>query len=185
VSISATTMGGRIAGFAGKRRAGRAGCRRCGPCRRKRCAAGRYSAGCTTSTASLPEPPRRVLVCVADGSEVVLGAPPSTDIAKPAALLAAPGVAVTGHLACADHGPQATIVYRIRPCVGEAFLAGSWDGVLAADRAEGAQTWTTSDGRSRGSVWRWRRWSWKGFDHERGSQSRQVTAVYPPGRIAF
>jgi hypothetical protein len=75
----------------------------------------------------------RVLVCVADGSEVVLGAPPSTGIAKPAAVLGGRGVAVPGHLACADHGRQAIIVCRIRPCIAETSLAESWDGVLAAD----------------------------------------------------
>jgi hypothetical protein len=55
-----------------------------------------------------------VLVGVADGSEVVLGAPPSTGIAKPAAVLGGRGVAVPGHLAaCAADDRQAIIVGRI------------------------------------------------------------------------
>ena len=75
-----------------------------------------------------------MVVCVADGSEVGLGAPPSTGIAKPAGVLGGRGVAVPGHVACADHGRQDIIVCRIRPCVAETSLAKSWDGVLAADR---------------------------------------------------
>ena len=78
----------------------------------------------------------RVLVGVADGSEVGLGAPPSTGIAKPAGVLGGRGVAVPGHVACADHGRQGIIVCRIRPCVAEMSLAKSWDGVLAADRGK-------------------------------------------------
>jgi hypothetical protein len=35
--------------------------------------------------------------------------------------------------AYADHGWQAIVVGRIRPCVAEMSLAKSWDGVLAAD----------------------------------------------------
>ena len=62
----------------------RCACRRCVPRRRRRCATDQRSAGYTTSTLSPPEHPGRVLVCVADGSEVGLGSPPATDIAKPA-----------------------------------------------------------------------------------------------------
>jgi hypothetical protein len=77
-----------------------------------------------------------VLVRVADGSEVGLGAPSSIGIAKPAAVLGVRGVAVPGHVACADHGRQGIIVGRIRRCVAETYLAGSSDGLLATNSRE-------------------------------------------------
>jgi hypothetical protein len=42
--------------------------------------------------------------------------------------------------ACADDGRQAIIVGRIRRCVAETYLAGSSDGVLAANRGCGRAT---------------------------------------------
>ena len=76
--------------------------------------------------------PRRG-IAVADGSEAGLGAPPATGIGKPVAGLTGRGVADPGHpAACADHGQQAIIVGR-RPCAADTSLAGSSDGVLAAN----------------------------------------------------
>jgi hypothetical protein len=139
VSIYATTTAGRIADCGCKRRSEADGCHRCELCRRRRCAVGRSSAGCTTSTASPPE--HRIgcfsvspMAARSVSEDYCLPASPCPRLCPPAEAWRPPGHPA----ACADDGRQAIIVGRIRPCVGRMSLAGSSDGVLAANRHPGS-----------------------------------------------